>query len=100
MDVNSIKYKPAADARALCHWCSGAQQWNPDDVSGLTVSEIKNTWTTVRILPTISKMFHRIRSALPTNLQLNADYAINRKLYVELAGRINLQKDNYYNSFY
>ncbi|MEJ0101861.1 MAG: thrombospondin type 3 repeat-containing protein [Bacteroidota bacterium] len=38
---------------------------------------------------------------LPTNLQVNADYAITKGLYVELAGQVNLaKKDNYYNSFY
>lgn len=102
LDVGSIKYKPKADARG--HYAidvSGAQQWNPDDVSGLTVSEIKEYLDDSPYFTDNLENVSSYKVSLPTNLQLNADYAINRKLYVELAGRINLaKKDNYYNSFY
>ncbi|MGN6435752.1 MAG: DUF5723 family protein [Agriterribacter sp.] len=102
LDVGSIKYKPKPEERG--HYTinvSDVQQWHPEDVSGMSVSEIKEYLDNSPYFTSNLENVSSYKVSLPTNLQLNADYAISRKLYVELAGRINLaKKDNYYNSFY
>ena len=101
LDIGAIKYTPKADEFGNYDMhVSGTEKWYPDDIDG-SVAEIKKY---LDGSPYFTKKEENIASykvSLPTNLQVNIDYAVTKKLYVEAAGQINLaQKSNRYNSFY
>ncbi|MES1223007.1 MAG: DUF5723 family protein, partial [Bacteroidota bacterium] len=102
LDVGSIKYtpKPNEFGNYVMH-VTNLQQWRPDDIDGSSISEIKTYLDGSPFFTNTTTGAKSYKVTLPTNLQVNADYAITRKFYVEAAGQINVaNKRNVYSSFY
>jgi outer membrane protein OmpA-like peptidoglycan-associated protein len=102
LDVGSLKYKPKpAENGNYTINVSGIQQWHPEDIDGKSISEIKTYLDGSPYFTNNAANLSSYTVSLPTNLQVNADYAFTKSVYLELAGQINLaKKDNNYNSFY
>ncbi len=102
LDIGSLKYKPKPDEHGdYTINISNTDEWYPEDLDGKSISEIKTYLDGSPYFTDNTGNLSSYKVSLPTNIQVNADYAINSKFYVELAGQINLaKKDNYYNSFY
>lgn len=101
LDIGSIKYEPKPNefGNYTMHVPSG-QKWYPDDIDG-SIAEIKEYFDGSPYFTRENAGQSSYKVSLPTNLQLNIDYAVTNMLYVEAAGQINLaQKSNRYNSFY
>jgi hypothetical protein len=101
LDMGSIKYTPKADEFGNYDMhVSNTEKWYPDDIDG-SIAEIKEYLDGSPYFTKKDAGITSYKVSLPTNLQMNIDYAVTSKLYIEAAAQINLtQKSNRYNSFY
>lgn len=101
MDIGSIKYSPKPNEFGNYTMnVPNGQKWYPDDIDG-SISDIKEylDGSPYFTKENVNKSSYKV--SLPTNLQLNVDYAVTKSVFVEAAGQFNLSdKSNRYNSFY
>lgn len=101
LDVGSIKYtpKPNEFGNYTLH-VAPSEKWYPDDIDG-SISEIKQYLDGSQYFTSQTGGQSSYKVSLPTNLQVNVDYAVTKQFYIEAAGQFNMaQKSNRYNSFY
>ena len=103
LDIGSIKYKPRTNEYgSYTVAISGAETWYPSELDGKSVSEIK---TYLDSKPTLftnnTAALSSYKAKLPTTLQANVDWAINRGFFVDLAGQLSFKnKQDIYSPFY
>lgn len=102
LDIGSIKYKPkSTDFGNYTINISPAQRWYPSDLDDKSIAEIKTYLDGSPYFTNNSSSSTSYKVKLPTNLQMNVDWAINRAFFVDLSGQLNLaDKEDIYTSFY
>lgn len=102
LDVGTMKYTADPDQSGYynINIPPPPAHWYPSDIDGMSISEMKDYFDTNPYFTNLgSPASYKV--SLPTSLQVNADYVINKLFAVNLGGQINLVKrSSLYNSFY
>ena len=101
LDLGAISYKPRPDEYGdyTINIPSGSQ-WYPSDLDGKSISEVKTYLDGSPYFTNNSATISSYKAKLPTTLQANIDWALNKNFYAELAGQVNLvNKEDIYSSF-
>lgn len=102
LDIGSIKYKTNTDQSGdYSINVPPSSHWYPSDLDGKSVSEIKDYLEASPYFTNNTGINSSYKTSLPTTLRLDFDYAVNKKIFVNLGSNINLIKEkSIYNSFY